>query len=171
MSQMSKNELLSVEEQLRIIVSYVAKAFDIVDHFALSETGDPEMIPARNVGIWIAKKLTPASNRWLASAFGIERSQALASAVQRVEHIRNHNPDYRRMVDELYEEVQLAFALDGAIPMTRQDFVSATPLATQTDINWGFATRSPGRASLEAQNRRFAEAMRAAGYTMSGSPA
>lgn len=159
-------EAMSLEDQLQVIVRYVANAFHMDLERLAAYRNDKEATIARDVGIWIAHKATTAEALQIVRAFCRRDQGVLTSALNRVEDRRYNDIDFKRRVDDIRDEVLAAFALDGGFVLPKRANKPA-PIQVEADhVNWGFTrvTQTCGRQDLEIQNRRFAAAMIAAGY-------
>lgn len=160
-------EAMSIEEQLEIIVRYVANAWHIPLDRIAAYRNDKEATIARDVGIWIAHKATKAEALQIVQAFYRRDQGVLQSALNRIEDRRYMDVDFKRRVDDIKDEVCAAFALDGGFVPPRRTEKTPSYAGDADQTNWGFqntTSSATGRQRLEVQNRKFAAAMIAAGY-------
>lgn len=160
-------EAMSIEDQLQIIVRYVANAFHVALDRVAAYRNDREATQVRDVIIWISDRVTKAEVEQIVQAVCRRDKGVLSSALNRIEDKRYADMDFRRRVDDIKAEVLAAFAIDGGYVRSREKPSRVAQCARDIDlINWGFQKTNPlaGRAELELQNRKFAAAMVAAGY-------
>jgi hypothetical protein len=118
---------------------------------------------ARIAAMWVAFKLMPATHRKkIAQAFGRNQGEAVGDAVRRVMDMRARHTWFRVKVDGLYQALEEE--LGAAQPVRTPQKQDAPIAGSAEDMNWGFSTRSGNREYFEAQNKRFAQAMGAAGF-------
>lgn len=98
------------ELSIEAIQKHVSAHFDLTLDLLIGKTRKQEIATARQVAMFLAKRLTPHPLKMIGLHFGNRDHSTVVHAVQTVEKKCKRDPSFARTIDELVEEIKQKYA-------------------------------------------------------------
>ncbi len=100
----------TTELSIEAIQKHISAHFDLTLDLLIGKTRKQEIATARQVAMFLAKRLTPHPLKMIGFHFGKRDHSTVVHAVQTVEKKCKRDPSFARMIDELMEQIKQKYA-------------------------------------------------------------